>query len=578
MKTFLFNFFRIKFWMFGLVFFMWTGHSQAQNWEPVYFSETANFAMDGQDNASFLYMYHFSADGDTITGRFLPNLNGEASCNSGIETGCVTSNICKVATSSFLQEYAVFMPGGVVEFQNPDTFQIHSLAQLGDSWIFKTDEIGNPILAEVTDQYLGTVLGETDSIKVVSVADGTTFHLSKNHGITFWSNADVNFELSSIPARNLGGSNLSNASVFDFSPGDVFVYLRKQELSYDEGAGVYISVSTGIIRHEMINVVESQDTLLITMQTTRYVESYILSPWFPDYSSIADILTSYIEIPLNEDCHLYKWPIGGLMPASTPTAIRTLSQNFGLSSSSCNLNQDPVECTESALLSGNFYFTKVASGNFVNRSLVSSSMDLYNGPVLESNSTPLDIITYDPREFYQWEELTPCGFNGTDNSHLELGNNFLSDTENFVNWSETQTYALGEGLGIVAFDSETIGLSGQWWCLDRSVMIGYQKVGEESFGFVPASLDLLSLSTGDNITTSSLNVFPNPASTTVRIDMPGFVLSHATIHDMQGRQLLDVRLQYNEPTIDVRILPKGMYLLRVVTQNGEEFVKKLVVE
>src|SRR5690606_3198486 len=114
----------------------------------------------------------FSTDGDTITGRFLPNLKSEGPCASGNSEGCVTSNICKIATSSFLQEYADFMPGGVVEFQNPDTFQIHSLAQLGESWIFKTDEIGNPVIAEVTDQYSGTVLGETDSIKVVSVADG----------------------------------------------------------------------------------------------------------------------------------------------------------------------------------------------------------------------------------------------------------------------------------------------------------------------------------------------------------------------------------------------------------------------
>jgi hypothetical protein len=546
----------------------------AQNWEPVYVSETANFDLDGQVSETFLYLYPFSTNGDTIIGRFLPNLNEEAPCNSGIENGCVTSNICKVATSSFLQEYAVFMPGGVVEFQNPDTFQIHSLAHLGESWIFKTDEIGNPVIAEVTDQYSGTVLGQIDSIKVVSVADGTTFHLSKQHGITFWSDADVNFELSSIPARNLGGSNLSNASVFGFSPGDVFVYLQKVEEGYDEGSGYYASGSKGIIRHEIIEITESETTLFISMETARYFEDYILSDWFPQYSNHSEIVTNNFEIPLTDDCYIYRWPIGGLMPAGIPLPIQTISQNFGIPVLSCN--QNLIDCTETSLLYGHFYFNKLASGNFGNRSILSSSMDLYDGPGLEPNSSPLDVITFDPREFYEWEELIPCGFSGTDSSHLELGNNFLSDTENTANWYETHTYALGEGLGIVAFDSEYLGLGS--WCMDRTVMIGYQKTGEEPFGFIPESLDLLTLSTGENNTASSLNVFPNPASTTVRIDMPGVVLSNATIHDMQGRQLFDVRLLQNEPIIDVSNLPKGMYLLRVVTQNGEEFVKKLVVE
>jgi len=75
-----------------------------------------------------------------------------------------------------------------------------------------------------------------------------------------------------------------------------------------------------------------------------------------------------------------------------------------------------------------------------------------------------------------------------------------------------------------------------------------------------------------------LRVYPNPASSTVRFDLPGVLLAQATLHDMQGRRVMDVVIQHNEPTIDISPLPKGMYIVRAMSINGEEFVTKLVVE
>jgi len=580
MKTFLFNFFQIKFWMFGLVFLMWTGHSHAQNWEPVYFSETANFDVDGLFNETFLYLYPFSADGDTIIGRFLPNFYDVSSCNSGTEPGCLTSNSCKYAGSTFLQEYAIFLPNGVVDFHNPDTFQIHSLAQPGESWIFKTDEIGNPVMAEVTDQYSGTVLGETDSIKVVSVADGTTFHLSKHHGITFWSDTDVNFELSSIPARNLGGSNLSNASVFGFSVGDVFVHLNKNEAGSNEGfPNNFENGSYSIIRNDVLEVSESQNVLSVTMETSRYSINYFNTNGNYSEQGLAESFTIIMEIPLNEDCHIYQWPIGGPVPARIPAQMQNLYNNYGFSPLSCNGSEEPAECTESELLGGanaTSSFTRVATGNYGNHSLLNPSMAIFN--TLDATSSPLEVLYMDPRQFYTWETLARCDFQSPESpSHIQVGETLHANAlDNQFVWFTTQIYSLGEGLGIVAYDQEILGLGK--WCMNRTIMIGYQKEGEEPFGFVPESLDLLTLSSRTDKPASSFNVFPNPASTTVRIDMPSVVLSHATIHDMQGRQLLDLRLQHNEPTIDVRILPKGIYLIKAVSKSGEMYVKKLVVE
>jgi len=75
-----------------------------------------------------------------------------------------------------------------------------------------------------------------------------------------------------------------------------------------------------------------------------------------------------------------------------------------------------------------------------------------------------------------------------------------------------------------------------------------------------------------------LRVYPNPASSTVRIDLPGVILTQATLHDMQGRKVLDARLLHSEPTLDVSALPKGMYIIRAIGGNGNVYAKKLVVE
>ncbi len=76
---------------------------------------------------------------------------------------------------------------------------------------------------------------------------------------------------------------------------------------------------------------------------------------------------------------------------------------------------------------------------------------------------------------------------------------------------------------------------------------------------------------------NELRIYPNPATTSVRLDLPGGTLTHATLLDMQGRQVLDVQLSSSEPVIDVSNLPKGMYLLKANGQNGDAYVKKLVV-
>ncbi len=76
----------------------------------------------------------------------------------------------------------------------------------------------------------------------------------------------------------------------------------------------------------------------------------------------------------------------------------------------------------------------------------------------------------------------------------------------------------------------------------------------------------------------ALRLFPNPATTTVRFHLQGAILTHATMHDMQGREVLSTPVNQSEQVINVSTLPKGIYILKAVDARGGEYVKKLIVE
>lgn len=77
---------------------------------------------------------------------------------------------------------------------------------------------------------------------------------------------------------------------------------------------------------------------------------------------------------------------------------------------------------------------------------------------------------------------------------------------------------------------------------------------------------------------TGLKLFPNPASTTVTLNLPDQNLSAATLYDMQGREVLSLPLSPTEPAINVHHLPKGMYLIRATDARGAVYVKKLMME
>jgi hypothetical protein len=71
-------------------------------------------------------------------------------------------------------------------------------------------------------------------------------------------------------------------------------------------------------------------------------------------------------------------------------------------------------------------------------------------------------------------------------------------------------------------------------------------------------------------------VYPNPAQNEVNVTLPE--PAWCTITDMSGKTVQNTYLQTGTSTIDVSVLPKGMYLMRLQGKNERYSVHKLMVE
>ncbi len=80
------------------------------------------------------------------------------------------------------------------------------------------------------------------------------------------------------------------------------------------------------------------------------------------------------------------------------------------------------------------------------------------------------------------------------------------------------------------------------------------------------------------VSRGQLGIYPNPAKSVVHLRHPLALLTLATLHDMQGREVLVASLQHSEPVMDVSTLTSGMYLLRAFDSAGRVYMEKLVVE
>lgn len=85
------------------------------------------------------------------------------------------------------------------------------------------------------------------------------------------------------------------------------------------------------------------------------------------------------------------------------------------------------------------------------------------------------------------------------------------------------------------------------------------------------------LSTQDIQVNDVFSIYPNPANDVVTINSKGGNVNGVKIYDVTGRMVYQEVANVTKLNINVSNLPKGMYIINVTTQNGEN-VEKLIIE
>jgi hypothetical protein len=82
------------------------------------------------------------------------------------------------------------------------------------------------------------------------------------------------------------------------------------------------------------------------------------------------------------------------------------------------------------------------------------------------------------------------------------------------------------------------------------------------------SIDSTTGLSGFEIISSDFLIFPNPTSGIAHIYMPeGESINHIEVFNIQGKQVLSID-NFQENSLDLSVLPKGVYLIRIESQSG----------
>lgn len=77
---------------------------------------------------------------------------------------------------------------------------------------------------------------------------------------------------------------------------------------------------------------------------------------------------------------------------------------------------------------------------------------------------------------------------------------------------------------------------------------------------------------------SGIKVYPNPTKAYVTLQSEEFIMQTAQLYNVAGQKVLQQNINNKEATLSLAHLPKGLYLLKVYTENGLSYNEKVLVE
>ncbi|MEM7037431.1 MAG: T9SS type A sorting domain-containing protein [Bacteroidota bacterium] len=403
--------------------------------------------------------------------------------------------------------------------RNQDSIWIHTRANVGDQFTFMQLSGGNEIEAEVAAVNAGSVLGQSDSIKVfvLQAVDGMgqpvvhplnqrEIHISRLYGLVqgfpFYDlPADtMSLRLAGISDPDLGRRNIGIPEIYDFQVGDTFQYdavnfffFSHTDTTYDE----HVIKS----RYESTN----GDTLRYEIQRRRWRRSV-------SYYSYSDVTSATAQTYTEEYVRGQgEWPLTASMPKEAQLGLVQ------------NMQPVPALPDDTPTL---FYSPK------------------YNGRTQS-------------RRHHAWQK-------SPSSCMMEL---------NVVNSSPISTYAAGlgfvynayqDGAGINTFDT-----------------LRYYRKGAETWG-TPRDFDVLvQRTTAQNAAPPALSIFPNPAHDQLFLRPQGDLKTATgtfSLLDLSGNRLLTQAFSGTQPEIALPTVPPGLYLYRITLKNQAPMHGKLLLE
>ncbi len=196
---------------------------------------------------------------------------------------CSNPNYMMLNQPQFLLEYAKVFENGIWEFESSaEQFKILTNAQLNDEWVF--DEV-NGLSAQVSSLQQMEVLGEMDSIKIITLSSQESIIMTKNHGILQWF-SPWNSQLIGIEGRDLGVIVPTFRNMYqNWSAGDVICYSYTNSL-YDE----MVNTDSHMYKFTVIGVEKNADSIVIS---TSFLHRYTYNNYGPIFNQGEQDLVFY---------------------------------------------------------------------------------------------------------------------------------------------------------------------------------------------------------------------------------------------------------------------------------------------
>ncbi len=489
-----------------IIFFLLTGSLlEAQNWLPFYPADTCLLRSD--------------------TSEYFAHTVWFDSVSAGPETYWFTPSHEVSPDLWWLYTGLAYPFGGAMVLEDSGRVVLDDLrgrrilllpaAGPGSQWLMDT---AAAITASVSSVGWGSVMGQSDSIKTISLSNGDSLVLSRLYGLVSFPErltTGIRLRMAGIPNRGIGEEVLDFWDIYDFQVG--------MELYYNYGHGSVGGATSTIARARVLEMSIIENTIFVKVLYKGKTET---STFFG--STVVPILEDTVEWFFIDQ--------PDRVENALPNRLRCFESGFNF------LSDNPLRWGNYVVVDESQIAPVQVSANS-SRSVLPFDKGEYNGPgSLCLQNLVLSAI----------DTLPSTKFGITDYADFE------------------QRFSRGLG--------QTVGKSSVIDFDYSAQLVGYI-TGQDTVGIIYSDQSLAVVGLEDEHLLDGLRVFPNPATEHLSLEAgnPGDLPATVRLTDLQGRTVLETPMSHPSIRIDLGSLASGLYFLEAESRQGKRLRMKVWV-